>query len=312
MTESHSSWYRDLNPAKKQAIRQLHAINPYWNLVGLLFILMWVAVGMLMVYFPSPLTWIPGYVLIGLLIHGMANLMHEGVHGTLFKHRQWDRWYGFTMAIPSLFSITSYRVNHLLHHRHNREIDDPDEFTNLTNNRLVLSVFYYVWLLIGMFIYVIRVPSVALVKGTKAERKRIIFEHSLVLLMFTVLVYVAWQNNQLGLILHLWLIPLVIAAFLGNVRGWAEHTRTGRGHPLTETRTITSNRLFSFFNINLNYHLEHHLFPGVPWYNLPKVHKILLEDYKAAGASICPSYTRFLFDAFRSGIHGAPRAANQN
>jgi fatty acid desaturase len=64
-------------------------------------------------------------------------------------------------------------------------------------------------------------------------------------------------------------------------------------------------------NINLNYHIEHHLFPGVPWYNLPKVHALLLEDYKAAGSSIYGSYTHFLFDAFRTGIHGlAPRKAS--
>jgi fatty acid desaturase len=60
------------------------------------------------------------------------------------------------------------------------------------------------------------------------------------------------------------------------------------------------------FNINLNYHLEHHLFPGVPWYNLPKVHRILLDDYTAAGSSIYRSYTRFLIDAFRAGIYGKP------
>ena len=96
----------------------------------------------------------------------------------------------------------------------------------------------------------------------------------------------------------------MFAAMLGNIRGWAEHTRTDPGHPLTETRTITSTRFFSFLNINLNYHLEHHLFPGVPWYNLPKVHRILLDDYKAAGSSIYSSYSRFMFDALRTGFFG--------
>jgi fatty acid desaturase len=98
---------------------------------------------------------------------------------------------------------------------------------------------------------------------------------------------------------------------LGNVRGWAEHALTVPGELLTETRTVTSNRLFSFLNVNLNYHLEHHLFPGVPWYNLPKVHRILRDDYAQAGASIYRSYTRFLYDAFRAGVHGVapPRPA---
>jgi fatty acid desaturase len=52
----------------------------------------------------------------------------------------------------------------------------------------------------------------------------------------------------------------------------------------------------SFMMNNLNYHLDHHLFPGVPWYHLPKLHAILREEYLAAGSSIYPSYTAFLID----------------
>lgn len=29
---------------------------------------------------------------------------------------------------------------------------------------------------------------------------------------------------------------------------------------------------------NINYHLDHHLFPQVPWYNLPALHAQLLHD----------------------------------
>jgi fatty acid desaturase len=59
---------------------------------------------------------------------------------------------------------------------------------------------------------------------------------------------------------------------------------------------------------NLNYHLEHHLFPAVPWYNLPHVHRLLQEDYRAAGSFIYRSYLRFCWDAVRGGVHReAPR-----
>jgi fatty acid desaturase len=55
---------------------------------------------------------------------------------------------------------------------------------------------------------------------------------------------------------------------------------------------------------NLNYHLDHHLFPGVPWYNLPKLHDILQDEYKAAGSSVYPSYSAFLVDFFKATIKG--------
>ena len=304
MSVSHSEWYRALDPGKREAIRELHRINPYWNLVGVLFVLLWILTATAMLIADSWWVYIPGYIVIGLLIHGMANFMHEGIHGTLFRLKRWDRWYGFLMGAPAMFPLTAYGINHLLHHKYNRTERDPDEFTNVTKNRKLLSVFFYAWIVLGMAMYSFHFPYVALKHATPAERRRIFVERGILLLILGSVLGAAWWFGYLGAVAHVWLIPLAVAAFLGNVRGWAEHTLTVPGNLLTETRTVTSNRLFSFLNINLNYHLEHHLFPGVPWYNLPKVHRILRDDYAAAGASIYRSYTRFLFDAFRAGVHG--------
>jgi fatty acid desaturase len=307
---AHSDWYRSLDPAKRQAIRQLHRVNPYWNLVGVLFVMLWVATAAIMLYADSWWVYVPGYIVIGLLIHGMANFMHEGIHGTLFRDRRWDRWYGFLMGAPALFPFTAYGINHLLHHKYNRTEYDPDEFSNISKNRTLLSIFFYIWIVLGMVIYSIRFPLVALKHATPSERRRMYSERALLLLTLSTVLGVSWWFGHFTAVAHVWLVPLVIAGFMGNVRGWAEHTLTVPGNLLTETRTVTSNRLFSFLNINLNYHLEHHLFPGVPWYNLPKVHRILRDDYARAGASIYRSYTRFLFDAFRAGVHGVAPPVN--
>ncbi len=304
MITTRSQWYRTLDPAKKRAIRELHRINPYWNLVGLLFVAAWFVTGTAVVLAPAWYWRLPGYVLIGLLIHGMSNFMHEGIHGTLFKNRRWDHWFGFLMGAPSLFAMTAYGVNHLLHHKHTRTDKDPDNFYNFSDNPATLSVMYYAWLAFGMLFYSVRVPWVAVKHGSRKDYSHMAVERTLLSLSLLALVGSAWWFGFFSVLVHVWIIPLAVASLLGNVRGWAEHTQTVSDHPLTETRTVTSNRLFSFLNINLNYHIEHHLFPGVPWYNLPRVHALLLDDYKAAGSSIYGSYTHFLFDAFRTGIHG--------
>ncbi|MBI2089732.1 MAG: fatty acid desaturase [Deltaproteobacteria bacterium] len=57
-------------------------------------------------------------------------------------------------------------------------------------------------------------------------------------------------------------------------------------------------------NVNLNYHLEHHLYPSMPWYNLPRLHALLQDNYRQAGSFIYKSYMKFLWDAFRAGVHG--------
>ena len=38
------------------------------------------------------------------------------------------------------------------------------------------------------------------------------------------------------------------------------------------TRTVYMNPLFRFLYLNMNYHIEHHIFPTVPYYNLPALH----------------------------------------
>lgn len=33
--------------------------------------------------------------------------------------------------------------------------------------------------------------------------------------------------------------------------------------------------VISFFYWNMNYHVEHHMYPGVPCYNLPRLHHLI-------------------------------------
>ena len=59
---------------------------------------------------------------------------------------------------------------------------------------------------------------------------------------------------------------------------------------------------------NTNYHLEHHLCPGIPLYNLPRVHSLLQPEFRRAGSFIYKSYLKFMWDTLRTGVHGfAPK-----
>ena len=39
------------------------------------------------------------------------------------------------------------------------------------------------------------------------------------------------------------------------------------------TRTVYIDPVFRFLYLNMNYHVEHHMFPAVPYYNLPALHE---------------------------------------
>ncbi len=297
-------WSRSLSSEKRAAIRELHRLRPAWNLVAVLFAALWAGMLWLMTAFPLWAVRIPGYVVIGMLIHALAILMHEGIHGSLFRNRMLDRGFGFVLGAPALFSATAYRVTHLHHHRHNRTVQDPDEFTNVSKHRWIVTLLFYAWGLAGIIVYVFHVPLMALLRGTPRQRLAVVLEHGLLALVYAGVILGALRFGCFSTVLHGWIIPLFFANLFGNFRGWAEHMMTRPGHPLIQTRTVTSNAFVSFFMCNLNFHLEHHLFPAMPWYHLPRLHRLLQDDYRMAGSVVYRSYVRFIWDAVNTGPYG--------
>ena len=297
-------WISGLDPAVRSAIRDLHRLRPAWNFVIALYLAIWIAAGFLVVQTPPWPIRLACYAAIGVSIHALAILMHEAIHSTLFRRRRLDRWAGFLLGVPALFSMTAYKVTHLVHHRHTRTPLDPDDFANVSPSRTLRSLVFYAWIVAGMLAYLVHVPLGALRLGRPRDRRAVVLEYALMALAYG---GVSWLASSLGrwdVVIQAWAIPLAVAIAFGNARSWAEHALTEPGHPLTRTRTVTSNRVTSFLMCNLNYHLEHHLFPGVPWYNLPRVHALLREDYRAAGAFVHGSYLRYLREAAQVGVHG--------
>jgi fatty acid desaturase len=303
VTEEASSWVEGLSPERRRAIKELHALNRGWNLVALVFAALWAGAAWAAIRFPVWPVRVPALVLIGASIHALAILMHEGCHGNLFRARALDRWVGFLLGAPALFSCSAYRVTHQHHHRFNRTARDPDEFSNLSRNRTVLSVAFYAWLVVGMPAYLVHVPLTALRRGSRSQRRDVLVEEALLAALVGLVFFLAVRHGFLPQVLWVWVLPMGVAALFGSLRGWAEHLMTRAGHPLTQTRTVTSNAVVSFFMCNLNYHLEHHLFPAMPWYRLPRLHALLREEYVGAGAFVERSYLKFVWDAIRGGVH---------
>ncbi|MEM7298419.1 MAG: fatty acid desaturase, partial [Bacteroidota bacterium] len=239
-----------------------------------------------------------GYIFIGLIIHGLAALMHEGVHGNIFRKASLDRWFSFAVGLPALVSATAFRANHMHHHQHNRTEHDPDEMTTVANTPGKLRLILNLWLFFGAFYFIlVHIPLNGWRLASRKERRKILLEYGIIVTVFSTIFSLSSLNGSYAGILHYWAFPWVFTAIFTNIRGWTEHVFTVPGNPLTETRTIRSNRLISFLSANVNYHLEHHLFPAIPWYNLPKVHNLLQAEYKEAGAFVHSSYMRYVLRA---------------
>jgi fatty acid desaturase len=52
--------------------------------------------------------------------------------------------------------------------------------------------------------------------------------------------------------------------------------------PRLNTRTLKLNPFVRFLYFNMNYHIEHHMFPMVPFHSLPKLHERIKQDLPRA------------------------------
>jgi len=93
-----------------------------------------------------------------------------------------------------------------------------------------------------------------------------------------------------------WFIPLLIVGTMTAIRGFTQHGITDAADPYIASRTILPNPVVGFFLLHENYHLEHHLFPEIPSYHLPKLHQLVWRKLPRAvsGRSYLGFLVRFL------------------
>jgi fatty acid desaturase len=88
--------------------------------------------------------------------------------------------------------------------------------------------------------------------------------------------------------------PLLLFFGLTQHAGMAEDVLDHR----LNTRTIYMNPLFRFLYSNMNYHVEHHMFPMVPYHALPKLHELVKADCPPPYPN-CRTAYREIFAALR-------------
>lgn len=225
-------------------------------------------------------------------------LSHEGHHHLLFNRRALNHAANVALCVPLLHSPTAYRVLHDLHHRYLGGPGDPDEYRNYTDSSRLRWALQWVRLTMGTLVYMPLIPVVAWRRAAPADRRRMAMEYGL---MSAVWIAV-FALVPLRVLLQTWLLPGVGVGYISAVRALAQHALTEPHDPLLASRSVRSNPVVSFLLLNENYHLEHHLFPEVPSYHLPRLRHLVSD--RLPHRVEAESYTRFLGSFVNRFLHG--------
>ena len=212
-----------------------------------------------------------GILLSAIALNAFMLLTHEGHHGLLARTPWVNRVATLALALPLLHSPTAYRALHTRHHRHLGEDGDPDDYHNYAKTTRGLWLMHWMRLTVGPILYIFAIPAAAWRVSRRADRRRVLADYAVLLAVYAGLAwFVPWQ-----VLVVAWLAPLLPVGYFTALRGLAQHGLTDRKDPHLAARTFRANRVVAFCLLHENHHLEHHLFPDVPSYHLPRLHALM-------------------------------------
>lgn len=240
---------------------------------------------------PHPAVWIGAAFVIAARQHALLILMHEAAHYRILPARWANDLVGeVCCAWPQLVTMAQYRCHHFAHHDHLNSDDDPDWVrkrgkkdwrfpkTRFGLARLLL------WDLCGGGFYD-NVRAIRTVHAGNARRDAAAVRVGPAKRLARLGFYAGWvalsAATGVWLPLVLWFVALVtFLPMILRVRSIAEHFALPARHELDSSRNYfgTAAERFCFAPHHIGYHLDHHLFPSVPFYALPALHRALQDD----------------------------------
>jgi Na+-transporting NADH:ubiquinone oxidoreductase subunit F len=112
-----------------------------------------------------------------------------------------------------------------------------------------------------------------------AEQPKVFFRARVYVLIYAAVSALAVYHHSFLPLMYIGL-PNLYGAWMMPVYGLTQHAGLAENvldHRLN-CRTVCMNPINRFFYWNMNYHLEHHMFPLVPYHALPRLHVLVKED----------------------------------
>lgn len=303
--------YKKFSNEKIEDIKKLHTLDDSFFFKTILFT--WITIFVFVYsskYFVFETT--SGYLfylvfafLIASRMGVLLQLIHEAAHGLLVKNKKLNSLYSdIFCAMPIGITHSGYTRGHSLHHAYTGTENDPDSdkekykepnFSKINVYWLLLKDLSGITALSVFFSYQNNSYQESKKVGDRKQIFITLVRFGLVQLFLLIFLF---QFSIIDYLLF-WLYPAIGPhMFLMRFRGIAEHGLAGqlnvRVNNVREgifyTRSFgTSKKKYKYFpltfierfligSLNVYYHHEHHLYPMVPFYNLPKLHDLIKNE----------------------------------
>lgn len=240
------------------------------------------------------------WVVVPFLIYGVIygstsdSRWHESSHGTAFK----TDWMNNVLYEIASFMVmresTVWRWSHTRHHSDTIIVGRDPEIAvpRPPDIKGMIMAFFNLKTIPKYFRNVIRhafgrMGAEEQTYLPESEHGKVFLRARIYLLIYAAVIAAAIASRSLLPLMFIGL-PNLYGAWLMPIYGNTQHAGLAENvldHRLN-CRTVYMNPLNRYLYWNMNYHVEHHMFPLVPYHNLPRLHELVKADLPAPYSSL--------------------------
>ena len=286
-----NKWYKP--QVDKTTLKKLSQRSDFegWKHI-IIFFLSLIGLGLMSFYTWATLWFIPCYLFYCTLWSGADAIWHECGHRTAFKTRKLNDFFYVIASFMDNFEPVRWRWSHSLHHSYTASVDPHDyevDGSIFANHTLISFILIFIpgssfftlhkSLHAEIIKHALGIKTNVMNECIPDDKKKDCINSSRIFVGLWILIVSLSIILQSFIPILLFLIPKFFNS-LNIVWGLTQHMGLKEGskdHRLS-TRSVRMNPIFSFIYWKMEYHIEHHMFPMVPSYNLPKLYEVIKDQ----------------------------------